>query len=126
MPTLLDRLQRIACRGRRLKPFALAVALGLFLASVAVVMLVPGTSGDQVLLPLILGAVWCLSGFLFVYLFEAVPPQPDPHGGPFVRIQRRLVRGLYWIFALAFMVLGALVLMLTLRLAREWLGALVG
>jgi hypothetical protein len=123
---MLDRLQHIARRWRGLKSPALIAALGLFVASAAVVILMPGPRGDQVLLPIILGCVWAISGYLFIYLFEAVPPPPDPDSGLITRLQRRLTRGLYWLLALAFVVLGALVLMLSVRLIREWLGGLPG
>lgn len=123
--TILDRLQRLARRWHGLKPVALATALILFLASAAIIMLVPGPSGDSVLLPMLLGCVWALSGFLFIYLFEAVPPPPDRDIGLLARFQRRLVRGLYWLLSLAFFVLGALVLMMSFRMLREWGGALL-
>jgi hypothetical protein len=123
---MLDRLQHIALRLRGVKSAALITALVLFLASALIVLLMPGPRGDQLLLPTILGCVWAMSGYLFIYLFEAVPPPPEPSSGLVVRLQRRLTRGLYWLLALAFIVLGALVLMLTSRLIREWVGGLPG
>jgi len=125
-PTLLDRLQHVARRWRALKPPALITALMLFCASAVVVLLMPGPGGDRLLLPLVVGCVWALSAYLFIYLFEAVPPLPHPDSGPVMSLQRRLTRGLYWLLALAFIVLGALVLMLTIRLFGEWAGGLPG
>jgi hypothetical protein len=119
---LLHRLQDVALWLRpALRPFIGLGALSLALAAFLVLFGDPQTS-DPLLLPAIVGMLWCLCAALFITTFESVPPPAgaDLRGGQ--RLKRAVARVWYRLLALAFVGLTVAAILLSQRLIGEALG----
>ncbi|NBC13808.1 MAG: hypothetical protein GVY09_10780 [Gammaproteobacteria bacterium] len=120
--SVLSRLQSVA---RWLRPalsvFSALAALLLLAAAYLVIFGDPQRS-DAVLLPAIVGFLWCVCAAVFITTFESVPPPATADMAGWPRLKRGLARGWYGLLALAFLGLTVAALLLTNRLVGEALG----
>jgi hypothetical protein len=119
---MLTRLQHLARWLRPARPVLVGMgALCLGLAAYLVIFGDPQRS-DAVLLPAIIGVLWCLCAVVFINSFEAVPAPPTAEASGWTRFKHTLVRLWYGLLALAFLVVTVATLLLTNRLIGEALG----
>ncbi|WP_296805941.1 hypothetical protein [Thiocapsa sp.] len=117
---MLELMQHIAVRCAP----ARAVLMGLAVvgATIAAISLVAfeAADGDLVLFPALVVLLWAVLGVVFIDLFARIPRLPEAGGG-WRRWMRGLLRRLYWLFAMGFLILGLVAVDVSFSIAREWL-----
>ncbi|WP_295882495.1 hypothetical protein [uncultured Thiohalocapsa sp.] len=119
---MLHRLQGFARWLRPARPLLVALGLLAFALATYLVLFGDPQTSDPLLLPAILGLLWCLCAVVFISTFETVPPAPPADVTGLSRLKRRVARLWYSLLALAFLGLTVAALLLTNRLLGEALG----
>lgn len=118
----LSRLQGLARWLRPALPVLRGLAVLLFLVAAYLVVFGDPQRSDAVLLPAIVGFLWCLCAAVFITTFESVPPPATADMAGWPRLKRGLARSWYGLLALVFLGLTVAGLLLTNRLVGEALG----
>jgi hypothetical protein len=116
---MLETLQGIARRWRRMRPVLLLGALLALGAAVRVLLTSSTQAGDIYLIPALLLFLWCLMLHAFLSLFAQVPPPVTPLPWR----QRMLARGrraFHYLFLLLFALLSLGLLLASWQLAGAW------
>lgn len=124
---MIDALHQIAVRIRPLR--RVAVVLGLVcLAGLGLILFAAPASGgsNRLLVPAIVGFIWCLSAYGFIDTFQYVPEKLDRNCGLFARMKRSVSRAWFWFLAILFGGSTLAALFLTFKLGLFWLGAYGG
>ncbi|WP_404419089.1 hypothetical protein [Marinospirillum sp.] len=109
---MLHLFERLAARLGLLRPVSLITAvIGLLLLAASLFV----ADFQHWLMPGFLLFLWSLLGYSFLTLFRSLPAPPSAQEGLFARWKGKLVRGAYWLLALAFLLLTLGVLGMTLR-----------
>ncbi len=120
---MIDTLRRIAVRIRPLRYAAVVLGLVCLAGLVMILFAAPASGGgDRLLVPAIVGFIWCLSAYGFIDTFQSVPEKADRAQGVFVRIRRGFARAWFWFLAILFGASTLAALFLTFRLGSVWLG----
>ncbi|WP_295541454.1 hypothetical protein [uncultured Thiohalocapsa sp.] len=116
---LLCRLQGFARRLRPALPVLSALAALLFVVAAYLAVFGDPQRSDVVLLPAIVGFLWCFCAVVLIGTFASVPPPVTAQMTGWARFKRRLARGWYGVLALAFLGLTVATLLLSNRLLGE-------
>jgi len=117
---ILERLQELARRYMKARPWMLVLATLSLGAGTWILM----TSGDQAddiaFIPVMLLFAWATMLHSFLNLFAHVPPHVQPGGKFGNRLTARLKRGAYYLFAILMAVVSLLLLVTTLQMLSAW------
>lgn len=117
---MLERLQELARRYLRARPWMLALAVLSLGAGTWILM----TSGDQAedvaFIPAMLLFAWAIMLHSFLNLFAHVPPRVEPGRKFGMQLTARLKRGVYYMFAVLMAVVSLLLLVTTLQMLGAW------
>jgi len=72
-------------------------------------------SGERLVIPSIVCALWGFCGYFFIATFKNVPGIPSTRPGFFARIRYRLNRGWYWLVCVLFVVTSVAALITSVR-----------
>ncbi len=111
---MIDRIAAISDRLLFLRPFF--VLLGVCAGGIAAFEIFGAGIGETDHLPIaLLGLLWSILGFSGLGLFAQVPPS-GPAPGFFANLRLRALRGMYYILALAFVVVSLVGAYMTYKL----------
>ena len=119
---MIDKLSRIS---QRLHPFR---SLSFLVATIFVALFIyafielPANEQDRVAMPCLLGVLWAIMFNLFTTIFSHVPQIDKLHAGFFKRWKIKLLRLFYTLFALFFIMLTIIVVILTFKMISVWQG----
>ncbi len=119
---LLTHLQSAARRLRPALPGLVGVGMALLALVLSLVVFGDPQRSEALLLPAIVGLLWCLCAWVLITTFDAVPAPASAVPSRWGRFKRRIARAWYWLLALAFLAVTASALLLTYRLVAEALG----
>jgi hypothetical protein len=117
---MLKTLSAISLRLSCLKPFVALfgfLCFGLFLSSL---FNVDYFDSDILLIPSLLGVLWSSLYFILLNFFIFIPSKPSNEVKFFVKIKMRLLRGIYYLFGIVFIVLTFSVLIISVKLLNVW------
>jgi hypothetical protein len=117
---MIERLQLIATFLGRIQPLIIVLGLVCLLLFLLGLFQAGGVTDDELMLPALAGFCWAVLLFSCARLFRHVPAVPAPGAGIRTRLSIRLRRGLLWLLAIALLVVGLAVLVLTWQLLRIW------
>ena len=118
-------IENISVLSRKLywfKPFTYLIGVGFLCLFIYTLLVSDSSAQDVYLIPSIVGILWCLIFNILITLFRVVPSKPDAKAKLFVKLKARLDRGIYYLFALIFIVLSIAVLVMSFRLFGIWRG----
>lgn len=116
---MLDLMQHIALRCAPARAVLMGLALlGALAAGISLVAF-EAAKGDLVLFPALVVLLWSVLGVVFIDLFARTPGVPEAGGG-WRRWMRGLLRRLYWLLAMGFLILGLIAVDVSFSIAREW------
>ncbi|WP_296696793.1 hypothetical protein [Thiocapsa sp. UBA6158] len=116
---MLDLMQQIAVRFAPARAFFIGLSVVGALAAGISLVAFDAAKGDLVLFPALVVLLWAVLGVVFVDLFARIPGVPEAGGG-WRRWMRRLLRRLYWLLAMGFLILGLIAVDVSFSIAREW------
>jgi hypothetical protein len=117
---MLDLMQHIAVRFAPARAVLMGLALVGALAAGISLVAFEAAEGDLVLFPALVVLLWAVLGVVFIDLFARIPRAPEAGGG-WRRWMRRVLRRLYWLLAMGFLILGLIAVDVSFSIAREWL-----
>ncbi len=118
---MLESFQKFALFLRPVKPLAFA---GLFLFALMFAWNTIGVaneSGEQWVIPSIVGFLWALSVHSFIASFQHVPAKADSQASLLTKLKAVLRRAPYWVLAFLALTSNVVVLILSYRLFSVWL-----
>ena len=118
---VIELLHRLARRLRKAQLPALIGAVACLLYGVYVLLMPASHENDYLLMPAIVGMLWCLSLYALITNFAHVPVWSRQEAGLWLRFKHRLVRGYYWLLGVLFIALSVGVLVVSWRLVAVWL-----
>ncbi len=116
---MLDLMQHIAVRCAPARAVLMGLALVGALAAGISLVAFEAAKGDLVLFPALVVLLWAVLGVVFIDLFARIPSAPEAGGG-WRRWMRGLLRRLYWLLAMGFLILGLIAVDVSYSIAREW------
>jgi hypothetical protein len=116
---LLDTLHQIARRTRPAAPVLATVGLLLFALCAGLLLFAQAEAPDKILLPGIVGVLWCLCGYVFIHAFAEVPAAPGPDISGWPRLRRQLARAWHWLLAFVFVGITLWALLITNNVIGE-------
>ncbi len=117
---MLERLQKFALFLRPVQPLAVT-GLILFAAIFAWNTIAPVESGDQFVIPSIVGFLWALSAYSFIASFQYVPVKANSQASFLAKLKAAFRRAPYWALAVLALTSSVAVLILSIRLFSVWL-----
>jgi hypothetical protein len=117
---MIDRLRVFSKKIIWLKPLFFLITVAAFIVFGYVVFFANGTDKDVYIIPCIVSALWSLVCWLLLSSFPYVPPRADKQKRFVMHLKIGLIRSVYHIGSLIFVVLSGLVLLLTFRLLNVW------
>ena len=118
---MLESFQKLALFLRPVRPLAFA---GLFLFAVMFAWNTIGVadkSGEQLVIPSIVGFLWALSVYSFIATFQHVPVKADSQASFLAKLKVAFRRAPYWVLAFLALISSGAVLILSYRLFSVWL-----
>ena len=118
---MLESFRNFALFLRPVRPLAFA---GLFLFAVMFAWNTIGVadgSGEQWVIPSILGFLWALSVYSFIASFQHVPVKADSQASFLAKLKAGFRRAPYWVLAFLALTSSVAVLVLSYRLFSVWL-----
>jgi hypothetical protein len=119
MRDLLDTLHQTARRMRPAAPALAVVGLLLFALCAMLLLFAQAEAPDRILLPAIVGVLWCLCGYVFIHAFAEVPAPPGAELSGWPRLQRQLARAWHWLLAVVFVAITIWALLVTNNVIGE-------
>ena len=117
---MLERLQDQARRFYSLRQPLLILSLLALLSVVLVLVLSGSHTQDVLLIPLLLFFIWVTMLFSCINLFTHVPRHQKAGGGWLRRLLTSLKRGVFYLFALIFLVISIGLIVTTYQLIMVW------
>ncbi|SDX56694.1 hypothetical protein [Thiocapsa roseopersicina] len=117
---MLDLMQQIAVRFAPARAFFIGLSVVGALAAGISLVAFEAAEGDLVLFPALVVLLWAVLGVVFIDLFARIPRAPEAGGG-WRRWMRGMLRRLYWLLAMGFLILGLIAVDVSFSIAREWL-----
>lgn len=117
---MLDLMQQIAVRFAPARAFFIGLSVVGALAAGISLVAFEAAEGDLVLFPALVVLLWAVLGVVFIDLFARIPRAPEACGG-WRRWMRGMLRRLYWLLAMGFLILGLIAVDVSFSIAREWL-----
>jgi hypothetical protein len=79
------------------------------------------STADLVLLPALVVVLWSVLGLVFIDLFARIPNHNPAHARGWRATALKLRRGIYWVLAIGYLVVGLVAADVSFSIAREWL-----
>lgn len=117
---MLERLQKFASFLRPVQPLAFTGMI-LFAVMFAWNTMASVESGDQYVIPSVVGFLWALSAYSFIASFQYVPVKANSQASFLAKIKAAFRRAPYWVLAFLALTSSAAVLILSIRLFSVWL-----
>ncbi|MFB1488805.1 MULTISPECIES: hypothetical protein [unclassified Thiocapsa] len=117
---MLDLMQHIALRCAPARAVLMGLALVGALAAGISLVAFEAAKGDLVLFPALVVLLWAVLGVVFIDLFARIPRAPEAGGG-WRRWLRWVLRRLYWLLAMGFLILSLVAVDVSFSITREWL-----
>ncbi|HSO84456.1 hypothetical protein [Thiocapsa sp.] len=117
---MLDLMQQIAVRFAPARAFFIGLSVVGALAAGVSLVAFEAAEGDLVLFPALVVLLWAVLGVVFIDLFARIPRVPEAGGG-WRRWMRGMLRRLYWLLAMGFLILGLIAVDVSFSIAREWM-----
>lgn len=120
---MIDRFRSIAIAGKRFKPLAVFVGIVAITIIGLEVLGIVGASGDDFLVvPSIVILLWAIVLWTILHSFPGVPERLDRGARFFKRIKNKMVRLIYYLLAMLFVVTTVMVILLSFKLLKIWYG----
>jgi hypothetical protein len=116
---LLDSLHRVARWMRPAAPIIALVGLALFTLCAGLLLFAQAEAPDKILLPAIVGVLWCLCGYVFIHAFAEVPAPPGAELEGWPRLKRQLARAWHWLLAVSYVGITLWALLITNHVIGE-------
>lgn len=117
---MLDLMQQIAVRFAPARAFFIGLSVVGALAAGISLVAFEAAEGDLILFPALVVLLWAVLGVVFIDLFARIPRVPEAGGG-WRRWMRGMLRRLYWLLAMGFLILGLIAVDVSFSIAREWM-----
>lgn len=113
--SMLDTFRKISRAIRILQFPALLMGIGGLLLLCAIVLFAGLISGEHLITPSIVCALWGFCVYFFIATFKNVPEMPISRPGFFARIRYKAIRFWYWLVCILFLVTTMAALITSLR-----------
>lgn len=117
---MIDRLRAVALRIRPLQYVAAAIAVFLLGVVAFFVLSPPSPVGDKYLIPSLVGLLWSVSAYNFIFIFRSIPERGNETERRWSRVKGMLWRGWYWFVALLFAATTLAVVSASSKLLSVW------
>ena len=102
----------------------LAIIAAILVVFLGLGILMLDAGDDRALIPALLGFLWCLSLLALIHLFQSIDLSEPAGTGAGQRITRALRLSGYWLLAVVWLGITAVVFMLSVRLGSIWFDGL--
>lgn len=117
---MIDTLRVLSQKFLWLKTLFVFLSFASLCTITYVIFYVHGNSQDIYLMPSIVCLLWSLSWWLLLSCFPHVPPKSPPQQAFIVRLKNGIIRSVYYLAVLLFIVLSLLMVILTIKLLTVW------
>lgn len=118
---MIDKLRKYAENAQFLRLPAIAVGTFCLITAIVIIFDSDSNSGEQYLIPSIVGVIWALSAYTFIVTFQSVPKKMTDGSSVFGKLTRRLHRSWYWIVTVVFVGTTLFALYFTNSIISVWL-----